>query len=70
MSRLLELITTSSFLSIAFMTTAYAYVDPVSVTFLLQAIAGAIAAVIVGIRSVRTRVMSFLKRLYRTRDSK
>lgn len=40
---------------------AWAYLDPVSTTFVLQAIAGAIAAAFAGVRSFRRRVVGFFK---------
>ncbi len=40
---------------------ALAYLDPVSTTFALQAIAGGIAAAIAGIRSFRRRVIGLFK---------
>lgn len=45
-------------------TPAYAYIDPVSVTFILQGIVGAVAAVLAGFRNVRTKVVNFFKGLF------
>jgi len=42
---------------------AYAYLDPVSVTFILQGIVGAVAAVLAGFRSVRMKLALFFKSL-------
>jgi hypothetical protein len=42
-------------------TNAFSYLDPVSTTFLLQAIAGLFAAVVAGVRSFRRRVFGFFK---------
>lgn len=40
---------------------AFSYLDPVSTTFLLQAIAGLFAAAVAGVRSFRRRVFGFFK---------
>lgn len=40
---------------------AFSYLDPVSTTLVLQAIAGFFAAAIAGVRSFRKRVFTFLK---------
>lgn len=40
---------------------ALSYLDPVSTTFLLQAIAGLLAAAVAGVRSFRRRVLGFFK---------
>lgn len=40
---------------------AFAYLDPVSTTFALQAIAGFAAALVAGVRSFRRRLLGFVK---------
>lgn len=44
-------------------TTAYAYLDPVSVSFILQGIIGAIAALLASVRSFRTKISRFFSKL-------
>jgi hypothetical protein len=45
---------------IVFVTPAHAYIDPVTGSFLLQAIIGGFAAALVAIRRVREKILSFL----------
>lgn len=40
---------------------AYAYLDPVTGSFIVQGIIGGIAAVMVGFRSLREKVLNFFK---------
>ena len=68
MKKTIEIISAALFLMFGFMEVAHAYLDPVSVTFILQGIAGAVAAVLAGVRSVRTRVVSFFKGLFGMKD--
>lgn len=67
--RKIETLAASLFLLLAFMEAAHAYLDPVSITFILQGIAGAVAAVLAGVRSVRTRIVDFFKGLFGKKDS-
>lgn len=48
-------------LLIGFVPSAYAYLDPVTGSFILQGIIGGIAAVMVGFRSLREKVLNFFK---------
>lgn len=65
---MIRILAASLFLLLGFMNTAHAYLDPVSATFILQGIAGAVAAVLVGVRSVRFRIVDFFKGLFAKKD--
>jgi hypothetical protein len=43
---------------------AYAYIDPVSVSFVLQGLAGLVAAILSSIRSVREKCITLIKKIF------
>lgn len=47
---------------------AYAYLDPVSITFVLQGIIGGIAAVLASFRSIRTKVIGFISNILKSKS--
>ena len=47
---------------------AYAYLDPVSITFVLQGVIGAIAAVLASFRSIRTKFIGFISNILKSKS--
>lgn len=47
---------------------AYAYLDPVTGTFLIQGLIAGVAACLAGIRSVRQRVVAFFASVFLRKD--
>jgi hypothetical protein len=61
MKKILNLLGGAALLLVLFTQTAYAYLDPVTGSFIVQGIVGGIAAIMVGFRSFREKVINFFK---------
>lgn len=49
-------------LTLSFASPAYAYIDPVTGSVIVQSIIGAIAVVLVALRGLRERIVNFFKK--------
>jgi hypothetical protein len=49
---------------------AWAYLDPVSISFLVQGIVGVIAAAMAGIRSLREKVLGVFLSIFKSKNEK
>ena len=50
----------STFYALAMASPAYAYLDPVTGSFILQALVGGIASIMIAVRRVRERILAML----------